>query len=206
MDTTHHDTKKIMKAIDRLKKLFQQVDRAIGRFQKRSKLACLNGCGRCCENPHVETSIAQMLPIAQKLFKDKEVDSVLEALEKKSGEGVCVFYRPNPLIAGKGRCSQYALRPLICRLFGFSARRKKSNGLELMTCVHIKNEYPQIVQDAQVLIDRGYKPPLMQDYSFRAYSLLPQYSESLPINSALKNAIEIVGLNQHIRSKTDLSA
>ena len=180
-----------------MRKLFLQVDKHIARYQKRTRLACLKGCGRCCENPHVETTVSQVLPLAQHLFENGSIELAWQDLERSRSTSICAFYRPDPLMPGKGRCSQYALRPLICRLFGFSARHNKNGRIEVMTCELIKANDPQAVNNSQKLIDKGLKAPLMQDYTLRACGISPENNITMPINDAIEKAIEVVGLYQN---------
>src|SRR3989338_188376 len=117
---------KFTKGIERRKiffllRLYSKLDKDIEQFSFTVGLKCASGCGRCCKNPHVETTVLELQPVAIELFRKNEADQWVNKAVEAAGQGRCVFYKPDPLIPSNGRCSVYPLRPLVCRLFGFSA-------------------------------------------------------------------------------------
>ena len=192
---------KITPSIALMKRLFKRADTATDRFRRKSMMACVSGCGRCCENPQVETNIAQVLPMARYLFKMGLMEEIWQKLQNPLTAVSCILYQPDPLIPGKGRCSQYALRPLICRLFGFSARRNKQGQASLIHCLHIKNDQPENTFSTQQLINGGLKVPMFHEFSSRAESIMPENNQLMPINKAIQKALEIVSLDSRYRSR-----
>ena len=187
----HSDAHKIRA----LEKLYAALDKEIARFQKATGLQCLSGCGRCCENPQVETTVLELLPLATELWKSKEAEPAIAKALQANLSGPCIFYKPDPLIAGKGRCAVYPWRPLICRLFGFSATTDKYGKPTLVTCSAIKQTYAQEYIFAEARIKSGRPVPSMGDFSRRAFHIDPNLGkDQLPINEAIVKALEKVGI------------
>lgn len=107
-----------------------------------------------------------------------------------------MFYQPDPLKNGQGRCGVYLWRPLLCRLFGFAAQKDKYGQPQLVTCSTMKSlcsyEYEQALENMH---QGKLAAPLMQDYAMRLFNIDPHWGkEQLPINQAIKIALEKVGL------------
>ena len=161
-------------------------------FAKQTGIKCREGCGQCCLKPALEVQVVEMLPLARELIKNGEASSSYD-LAAASPDGVCVFYAPESQDHTKGRCRHYALRPGICRLFGFAAvSTKESEHPALASCSWHKQLMPEAVKAAQRDINAGGNVPLFADYRMRMFAIAPtpSYSETLPINRALMQAIE----------------
>src|SRR6185295_15429071 len=126
-----------------LLKIYHKLEKETKQFQAETGLHCIAGCGRCCENPRIETTVAELMPLAFRLFQRGEESGWLDKANRSESKGQCIFYKPDPLIEGKGRCSVYQWRPLICRLFGFSAITDKKGRPSLVTCAVIKQSQMQ---------------------------------------------------------------
>lgn len=172
--------------------LLKELDIEIASFQSWSGLNCAYGCGRCCFKPDIEAAPLEFLPFALSIYKSGQLTRWLEKLENSGA--VCVIL--NESQGGAGLCSQYAHRGLICRLFGFSARRNKYGRRELVTCTVIKGEQNNSFQAAEAaLVEEGIRVPLFTDYYERLRSLDPALGGTLlPINQALRRALEAVGM------------
>ncbi len=176
-------------------RLQRKLDLETAKFQSLSALKCVSGCGHCCENPHVETTVLEMLPLAVEFWRRNEAENFLKEFSEDESKGICHFYRPDPLREGQGRCSVYPLRPLLCRLFGFAGRVNKNGRTEFMTCSVIKSSFPGNCRRTQGLLDKGLAIPLTADYAMQLYQIDPQWSSRrFPINQAFKIALEKVGL------------
>jgi uncharacterized protein len=175
--------------------ILQDIDRATTAFQTATGLQCPSGCGACCLNPEVETTPLEMLPIAWELYQRGELAEWIQQAGIINGIGVCVFYRSDPVIPGNGRCSIYPWRPSLCRLFGFAAVVNKHGNPELAACKKHKEVMPEVVASSQAAIADGLPVPQFADFAMRFRSLDPNLGqERLPINQALKVALERVGL------------
>lgn len=192
-------------------KLYQAADKQIGKLKAVTGLKCAANCGRCCEKDDVETTVLELLPLAIYLWIKKEALGWLERIYQTKGRGVCVFYQPSSLTkGGKGRCSIYCFRPLICRLFGFSAGKDKYGRQRLITCADIKRLLPDSYEKTQTCL-RAYihrqrftagksLVPNMIDFTFQiTASGLDLGRRQVPINEAVKIALERTGLSLELR-------
>jgi Fe-S-cluster containining protein len=189
-----------MNFVKKVKALFERIDRDVESFQKKTGLGCQSGCGRCCHSPKVETTVLEMYPLVEQLIESGQMEQWYDRAKTVSFTGPCVFYKPDPLDPDKGRCTVYAFRPAICRLFGFSARKNKRDQHELITCSVIKGKEGRRINDIQDRINRGLKVPVMQDYSARVYQLHPVLGcRQMTINLAFRKAAEGMGLQSQIK-------
>jgi Fe-S-cluster containining protein len=179
--------------------LYFQMDRQTSEIRSRTGLQCPPGCGQCCESSVPGATVLELLPAAQELFSRGEAQSWLERIASIRKSGRCVFYHPDPLIPGNGRCQLYILRPSVCRLFGFAVKKKRDGNPELITCRRQKEQKLVLVRAAQEAILRGMSAPSF-DYFFLQIATL-QHSlgtQRLPINQALQFALERYGLTMQL--------
>lgn len=181
---------------------YAQIDREIDAFQLTTQLQCPPGCGWCCENPNVEATPLEMMPLAIELFQRGEVEAWLARVQAVNHTGACVFYRPDPLVAGNGRCQVYQWRPAICRLFGFATITNRAGQPELATCVRHKQMAADAVERAQAAITDGLTAPNFAELCQQVANLDPYLgTQRLPINQALQVAIERVGLQLQMQEQ-----
>ncbi len=173
-----------------VKNVYAKLDKEIAALQATSGLHCLSGCGECCKKPDIEATPLEFLPLALQLFDEGKAERALEDLQNKT-ESICYVFRPHVTNFG-GLCSEYPHRGLICRLFGFTARRNKEGNSELVTCKLIKKdqsaEFDQLVKEMK----HGKKIPVMSDYYSRIAGIDHNMVTFYPINEAMKQAIETV--------------
>lgn len=181
---------------DQVMESYTQIDEKIETFQTETQLYCPTGCGWCCESPNVEATPLEMLPLVLELFQRGEIQEWLQLAEESDYQGQCIFYKPDPFVMGNGRCQVYHSRPTICRLFGFATVTSKSGEVQLAACVRHKAAMPHIVAQTQAAIDeKTVHPPNFADISQQIASLEPGFGhQRLPINEALKVAVQKVGL------------
>ncbi|MBW4680721.1 MAG: YkgJ family cysteine cluster protein [Microcoleus vaginatus WJT46-NPBG5] len=181
--------------IERLLALYQQIDEETTAFQAVTGLQCPADCGRCCENPEIEATPLEMLPLAIELLRQGKAQQWLERLAALNERSVCVFYQSDPLIPGNGRCGVYAGRPAVCRLFGYATVKNKQGTPELAACRHHKQTVPAAVEIAKAAIIAGVPAPNFSDYGNEIANLDPNLGQmQMPLNQALKIALERVGL------------
>lgn len=176
--------------------LYRELDAQIAKFQAATGLHCPPGCGQCCENPEVEATPLEMVPMALELIRRGEAALWVERAAMAEAPGKCVFYQADEQIPGNGRCQMYLWRPALCRLFAFAAVTDKSGQPKLAACVKHKQMFPSDVAMADVAIANGFPVPLFADWQTQIANVDPHWGyQRLPINQALKVAIERVGLS-----------
>ena len=183
------------KAIRDMMALFEDIDRQTEAFSKQTTLRCKAGCGACCENPDVETTVVEVLPLAVYLWSHGLGPCKVEEIRSKISQGACVFFEPAPNASGQGRCGIYAYRPGLCRLFGFAARKDKYEKQAFVTCKVIKENQPyECKRTQEQLIKGALSAPLLNAHSFSVANIDPVLGRKLMfINQAIEIALEKVG-------------
>lgn len=186
--------------------LYRQIDEQTAALQAATGLQCPSGCGQCCENPDVEATPLEVLPLALELFRRGEALMWLERLQ--AGEdSICVFYRPDPVLKGNGRCLMYFWRPTICRLFGFATVKNKQGQLALAACIRHKQIMPEVVRQTQEAIANGLLAPNFSDFYMAIAALDPYLGQArMPINQAVAVAIKRVGLMLQLADSEEAEA
>lgn len=171
--------------------IYSDMDDATAEFAKKSGLTCPPGCGRCCDNPKVEASVLEMLPVANSVISHGEAESLLEKLADASASR-CLMYEEDKTHQGNGKCSVYKERPTVCRLFGFAGRKNKYGKKELAVCFRHKETQPNKVTETQTKIEGDeINLPSFSEFSARVEDLEPFLGrERMNINKALRTAIE----------------
>lgn len=174
-------------------------------FEQSVAYKCRPGCGACCTSPSVEAQVVEMLPMAKQLIVTGKLDQCYDRLSR-GREQSCILYEPNPQNKAMGRCSQYDFRPGVCRLFGFSAVEKKTGINELVTCQVHKKTHPQAVLAAEIEVRDGAQVPVISEFNFLMRNLASESSLefSMPINQALKMAIEKLMLSRQYSDQVEL--
>ena len=172
--------------------LYTHIDEVVTEFQLRSGLRCPEGCGECCLTSDVHVTVLEMLPIANQMLCDGTVDQWLGRLSGAAESDACVLYKTLPAKSIQGHCGYYKWRPVLCRLFGFAAVRGRTASKSLVVCRHIRRNDPQAAVAAMRMSDEA---PSFLHYSSEVYNLDPVLGLHLmPINTALRQAIERLGL------------
>lgn len=182
----------ISNKVKAVEKIFASLEIEIAQLSEKSGLQCIAGCGKCCFKADIEATPLEFLPFAFHLFLTKRIQETYdELLIRKSP--LCSIFKSQKDSLVKGSCSSYKYRGLICRLFGFSAVRNKYGSAHLITCAPLKLKSPKQVQKVTDLIEQGNGIPMMNDYYFQMRSIDPELgSKQLPINQAIKEALEVV--------------
>lgn len=183
----------IKQKIDAVSRIFRQADNHVAAFQSQSNLSCVPQCGLCCTKSTIQTTVLEFYPAAYELFLCEQSDIILENIEKKN-DNICVFYNP---FSTEGFCRYYQNRGLLCRLFGFSRKNGKTGAYTFVTCNPI-NQKSNVYEIQDKLI---YAPDI-SDYYVKLFGIDPNLSvQYLPVNQAIKKAIETVLLHFQYRKK-----
>lgn len=172
--------------------LYHEMEQAFADTQKRSTLLCPTGCGYCCKAPTVEATVMEMIPMAISLIEQGIAEDVYERIQKENPQ-TCILYEDH---GGKqGKCTQYATRPSLCRLFGVAGVYSKNHEKTLSICKELKAHYPERLP----LDPQSLDPAMINDWSSRLGTLHPElFSERLPISNSLSKALEKVILHDRL--------
>lgn len=176
--------------------VYSRIDASIDAFSRSEGLRCPPGCGRCCENPDVEATVLEILPLAWQFYEEGRAEDVYMGLENQTSEGhtACIHYSPDPFIQGNGRCTVYENRPFLCRMFGFSSRYDKNGQVSPVFCRQHKSTWPQEIESISQRVRQGLALlPNYRDLHYELYGIHPDLqSKRFPINLALKKALEFL--------------
>jgi len=180
--------------IRQLIQLYRQVDMETRKFGKIAGIHCPSLCGCCCVTAKVETTPLEMLPLAVHLWSRQKGDLWLSTINTAGGNRQCVFFKPHISDSKKGRCGVYSLRPLICRLFGFSLSKRKNGSSVYSGCKIMKKEFSKKIQNVQKLLEKNPYLLKMTDFSIRLFGIGSTADrELMPINKAAMIALEKIG-------------
>ncbi len=175
---------------------FQEMDTHIVTFQRATGIQCIESCAKCCElsSPKVEASVLEMIPLAIHWWEMGRADAFLKDFQFADQNHRCVLFNPSATPQKPGACSAYAFRPLMCRLFGFSAVVDKYGRSVIVLCPVLKQKQPGRLAEIQEKIDQGLKPPLYKNYARKILLIDPQLGFPLyPINEAIHRALGLIG-------------
>lgn len=171
--------------------VYGELDHTFGTYQRNSGLTCRPGCGACCNNPEIDATALEMLPLALEIYDQGKAEQMLDELAAYSGFN-CFHYVRHSLDATLGQCGVYQHRPAICRMFGAAAVRNKQAGMRLSVCKTIKEDKKHPYQQALITMLSEPAPSIAAGKD-RVRSLDYELGKrDLPINQALKVALERV--------------
>lgn len=177
--------------------LFERIDQDTAALRGASGLGCPTGCGSCCENPDIDTTVLELLPAAFELARRGQAEAVLERVEVQAGAGRCSFFEAHG--EGKGRCTLYSHRAGVCRLFGFSSVHTR-RGRELAVCRVHRAQSPEASQKAAALVQAGGRAGDFHSAGSQVAGIDPTLGTRLmPFNAALREALGRVLLDLELR-------
>jgi uncharacterized protein len=164
---------------------YDEMASLFSHFQQSSGLHCISGCGACCQQPTIEASPFEMLPIAFALYDQGMADETLEQLQVHQTPS-CFFYHSHSADGSKGQCQIYAQRPTLCRVFGIGSLLDKNAAVKLSVCRFIKQAHPELLNALDPRL-----APRIDHWKQKARLLSDELSsQDMPINQALKMALE----------------
>ena len=181
--------KRLLELAEQVERVYRELD-LFRETAEREGIACPYGCRECCKTAafNVEASVVELLPLALHLLRSGEFEFWYGNL--RADEEPCVLFEPDPIKKEEGGCLFYEYRPLTCRLFGIGYSEKKT-GPVLLTCALFsskKRELEEKLKKGALIL------PNVQAYRLRVFSIAPELGELYPINTALKKALELVGM------------
>lgn len=182
-----------VKAVERL---YSRLDAEIASFVSATGLGCVAACGRCCTKPDIEATILEFLPFAYHAHKAGVAVDIWEQLKIQNTENpdqLCTLFSPILVGDGRGFCSDYAYRGMICRLFGYSTRTTKDGTRAHLACNTMKTEKPDELIRVNELIQSGGHAPNTSDYGYALIGIDRELGTlRFPINMAIQKALEYV--------------
>lgn len=180
--------------------IYSELDSKIERFSTLSNLSCIPGCRICCisSSNKIEATILEFLPLAIHMWNTKIAEEFLLKLGNIDENDPCVLLEADPLLKPEGGCKYYNYRPVVCRVFSFSAVRKKDS-IEPIICKYIKQKEPEVLERVKLHINLA---PFASDYKMKILFLDPNLgTKNFPINIALRNALEYIGYRWFLSSR-----
>jgi Fe-S-cluster containining protein len=175
-----------------LQKIYDDMWKTFSQYQSASGLYCLEGCGKCCNNPEVEASVLEMFPLALRILDENKLEEWLDKLEN-SNQAHCLMYEPHSPDGSKGQCGVYKERPSLCRMFGVAGFYNKHREVTLSVCKLIREKYPDLTKLRESEVSS--ETPMLVTGSYLLANLDPALiQDRMPINLALKKALERVAL------------
>lgn len=180
----------VVSKVNEVKKVLEEAEIQTNYFGQKNGISCPSGCGLCCITPNIEASPLEFLPAAYQLYRDGKAETALELVREKPLKSVCIFYDDAP--GTTERCTMYANRGLVCRLFGYSARINKLNQYSMITCQIIKQSEPYNKLGQPEL----RFAPLAAGFYMQLRNIdIREGDRMMPVNEAIRNAIEMVLLH-----------
>src|SRR5205823_873314 len=131
------------------------------KFAEATGLACPHGCGECCDQQVPWVRIADMKEIAEARVARGEGEATLAAAVAAGRDGTCAIFEKGRLPGG---CTEYELRPILCRLFGFGGVRDKHARPALAACKVHKRETPEVAARAIAFVEGGGAIPMLAEW------------------------------------------
>ncbi len=191
--------------LEKLFAVYAELEDQMACFKRLARIDCLSKCQKCCETAGVvEASPLEMFPLSIHLWEKGKAESLLEQLTKREPEGPCILLNRNPSLLSKGGCRYYSLRPLICRLFGFSAISDKYGNPKIALCKPLKELKLGIEERMNERIQEGLKVPFIPHFSRQVAFINPNLGQGLySINYSLRQALEIVGYRMQFQKEPE---
>jgi len=166
--------------------------------ERGAPLACPEGCGACCG-----TFIPDVMPLEAGYLADwllrERPDLAVRALEweEDGSSSSCPFHEPS---RKGGQCGVYPARPLVCRLFGFSATRDRSGREAFSLCKEMPSRRGRRSWSGEdIEREFGARLPVMTDFTAEAVALAPAESgDRRLLTKALPTAIRRLSLRIYL--------
>lgn len=166
------------------------IEKSIRSAMRASDIGCPDRCGACCYSKGIETTVLELFPLMMHVLRSGKLDYVVERLNCRTELDPCVFFESWPEGERNGFCTVYRFRPLVCRMFGFSARLRKDGAREAQVCRIVRQRDPEDVSRFEALC-RNATVPDMASCFMRIAGLDPQRGYRLmPFHDALRETID----------------
>lgn len=172
-------------------------------FQKKADLPCPTGCGKCCFKSDIYCTPIELLPMALSLLERGEALEVYDLCKKHSADH-CMFMKISDRENGKGMCTEYKHRPLVCRTFGVAGRHDKNNQINFSVCTTLKEAYPEKYNQLVNAHLKDEEVAFIDDSKSKLSNFDPAFlAEEHPINTSLAIMLEKVLFLQSLDAGPD---
>lgn len=150
---------KMEEKLAKLSKIYENIEKQVASLKSKTCLSCIKDCGECCKRFEPYISVFEAVPLAKYLRDNPDKHEIYKKNVAKNREKwtACPFYD------SEKHCTVYPIRPLICRLFGFSSNRNRQNKIIFSTCSKIEQAMPEKVKVARAMTENGLDVPVYQD-------------------------------------------
>lgn len=170
---------------------YSSIENDFDAFSDTFNIHCPAVCGRCCEHFIPDITYLEALALAWELGirQDRDLDFLIDW---HRNHDYCPLYN-----AVTHRCTAYAVRPVICRVFCSSASRTKE-GLSFRGCrLSVQPEGMPASLSDKALSSAGFHVPVMSDYGEKIDSMQAS-SERILLDDAVLSAWSKIRLIQSI--------
>jgi len=176
---------------------YREIDSMTAEFKSNTGLNCLPFCKACCSSlrGEIEASVFECLPLSIYLWQIREAEFFLHELDRTGSNHPCRLCNADENLPVSGGCKFYQWRPLVCRLFGFSAVLDKHGQAKIALCRTIRKADPDAEERINRLIFKRMGVPVIPHLAQKASSLNPSLGQKrYPFHLGLKLALEMLGL------------
>ena len=182
--------------------VYQSLSQEFSAYQSSQSLNCVEKCGACCNNPDIEVSPLEMLPLALHLFDTGRAEHEFDELDNYGF--ACKQYQRLSLTVKKA-IAEFTNTDLAFAVFGAAGYKTKSGEATLSVCKPIKQAVPEKYAAALIAIQPAWgqsnnsdpmsisnsKPPMIAEGRQKLAQLDYELGDKLiPINDALRYILE----------------
>jgi Fe-S-cluster containining protein len=181
--------------LEQLGKIYAELDSRITTIQTATGLSCLQFCKHCCDIPaeRIPVTLLEALPLSIHWWQTGQAEVWFKKLSQANNRKErCLLFQPdNPRAWG---CHYYRWRPLLCRMFCFSAVLDKNRRPQMMLCKPLQLHFPKWERKFTDRLPSNFPLPVYCEFAKRVAGLNPALAQTYPINQALLQGLEMVGL------------
>lgn len=155
------------------------MDEVNAKFSKKYKINCVSTCnGQCCLKKDVEVNPVELLPLVIELHQNNQIYEFYNMAKNNLNEH-CIFFK-------EGKCSIYANRTVLCRLFAYASVYNSKKEKVMSICSLIKEQ-----KNYQFSAEEINEAANIVDFSSQISTLLPHWTNHpMPLNQAFVYAVE----------------
>lgn len=185
----------MLQKVFEVSRAYDEIESRIQSVISKTGNSCPDRCGICCSMQKVEATPLECFPIAYRWIREGREEAIHNLLQDATNRGSrqCIAYLPDPEDPARGRCGAYEDRPLLCRLFGFTANRNKIGIVRFSPCRVAREAEPETTARISMALLSISDPPIYQDLFQRVAGIDPNHGYRLmSINEAIQEAMEIL--------------